>query len=94
MKCVHVQESLAVERIRGKIGGRKMRKKVSSSSHNNSVGKRKGDDLMAFASDYHPPKPHPPKNNWLTHHPERRERERAINFSPAIYWSTSQRLIN
>lgn len=56
-----------------KNGGRKMRgeamKGRSSRKVWESVGKRidAGDDeeenLMAFSSDYHPPKPHPPKNN-------------------------------
>lgn len=49
---------------------RKLRVEATKKVVSNSLGKRKGEEegddensVMAFSSDYHPPKPHPPKNN-------------------------------
>lgn len=59
---------------------RKMSNKKKGSSAVAFVGKRKGgegDTFKAFSADYHSPKRHPPKNNWLRER-ELRERERAI----------------
>ena len=60
----------SVEKIARKLTVEATKKVVS-----NSLGKTKGEEeeeeeeeddensVMAFSSDYHPPKPHPPKNN-------------------------------
>ncbi|XP_057805036.1 uncharacterized protein LOC131020315 [Salvia miltiorrhiza] len=60
------KEIVAVERF-----ARKLTAEVAKKAVSHSLGNRKGEEeeeeedisTMAFSSDYHPPKPHPPKNN-------------------------------